>query len=123
MKPADLTGILVLAFLGGGILTFLGVIIKYFNCGDILNGFDEKKHDKEKVSRIVGMDFLIIGLSVIIIALISIFIDKKYYNAIMITQGIIIVLGLIKALYDQPLLFLQHNLRMHVLHALNKENP
>ena len=101
MKPADLTGILVLAFLGGGILTFLGVIIKYFNAGDILNGFDEKKHDKEKVSRIVGMDFLIIGLSVIIIALISIFIDKKYYNAIMMTQGIIIVLGLIKALYDQ----------------------
>ncbi|AOY53507.1 hypothetical protein [Clostridium perfringens] len=47
------------------------------------------------------MDFLIIGLSVIIIALISIFIDKKYYNAIMIAQGIIIVLGLIKALYDQ----------------------
>ena len=100
MKPADLTGILVLAFLGGGILTFLGAIIKYFNLGDILNGFDEKKHDKEKVSRIVGMDFLIIGLSVII-ALISIFIDKKYYNAIMITQGIIIVLGLVKALYDQ----------------------
>lgn len=100
MKPADLTGILVLAFLGGGILTFLVAIIKYFNLGDILNGFDEKKHDKEKVSRIVGMDFLIIGLSVII-ALISIFIDKKYYNAIMITQGIIIVLGLVKALYDQ----------------------
>lgn len=100
MKPADLTGILVFAFLGGGILTFLGAIIKYFNLGDILNGFDEKKHDKEKVSRIVGMDFLIIGLSVII-ALISIFIDKKYYNAIMITQGIIIVLGLVKALYDQ----------------------
>lgn len=88
-------------FLGGGILTFLGAIIKHFNAGDILNGFDEKKYDKEKVSRIVGMDFLIIGLSVIIIALISIFIDKKYYNAIMITQGIIIVLGLIKALYDQ----------------------
>ena len=100
MKPADLTGILVLAFLGGGILTFLGAIIKYFNLGDILNGFDEKKHDKEKVSRIVGMDFLIIGLSVII-ALISIFKDKKYYNAIMINQGIIIVLGLVKALYDQ----------------------
>lgn len=50
MKPADLTGILVLAFLGGGILTFLVAIIKYFNLGDILNGFDEKKHDKEKVS-------------------------------------------------------------------------
>ena len=101
MKLADLTGILVLAFLGGGILTFLGVIIKHFNAGDILNGFDEKKHDKEKVSRIVGMDFLIIGLSVIIIALISIFIDKKYYKAIIITQGVIIALGLIKALYDQ----------------------
>ncbi|XZH20931.1 DUF3784 domain-containing protein [Clostridium perfringens] len=87
MKPADLTGILVLAFLGGGILTFLGVIIKHFNAGDILNGFDEKKHDKEKVSRIVGMDFLIIGLSIIIIALISIFIDKKYYIKINMKMG------------------------------------
>ncbi len=57
MKPADLTGILVLAFLGGRNINLLGAIIKYFNCGDILNGFDEKKHDKEKVSRIVGMDF------------------------------------------------------------------
>ena len=90
-----------ICFFRGRNINLLGAIIKYFNCGDILNGFDEKKHDKEKVSRIVGMDFLIIGLSVIIIALISIFIYKKYYNAIMITQGIIIVLGLIKALYDQ----------------------
>ncbi len=56
---------------------------------------------KRKYLELLEWDFLIIGLSVIIIALISIFIDKKYYNAIMITQGIIIVLGLIKALYDQ----------------------
>lgn len=101
MKPADLTGILLLAFLGGGILTFLGIIIKHFNAGDILNGFDEKKHDKDKVSKIVGMDFLITGLSVIIIAFISIFINEKYYNVIMITQGIIIVFGLIITLYHQ----------------------
>lgn len=101
MRPADLAGILVFAFLGGGILTFLGAIIKYFNAGDVLNFFDEKKHDKDKVSRIVGRDLLVIGLSIITIAIIGIFIDKKYYNAIMISQVFIVILGLIITCYHQ----------------------
>lgn len=101
MKPADLTIILLFAFLSGGILTFLGTIIKYFNTGDILNFFDEEKHDKEKVSRIVGRDLLFIGLSIMLIAVISIFIDKKYYNTIMIFQISILILGLIITAYHQ----------------------
>ena len=44
------------AFLGGGIVTFIGSIIKFFNAGDILNFYDEKIYDKNKVSKIVGND-------------------------------------------------------------------
>lgn len=99
MKPADLTGILLLAFLGGGIITFIGAIIKFFNAGDVLNFFDEKKQDKDKVSRIVGRDFLVIGLSIIIFAIFSIFINEKYYNAIMITQVVIVIFGVIISTY------------------------
>ncbi|MDU1314819.1 DUF3784 domain-containing protein [Clostridium septicum] len=101
MKPADLTGILVFAFLAGGILTFLGSIIKFFNAGDILNFFDESKHDKDKVSKIVGKDLLTIGVSVIIIAIIGIFINEKYYNFIMISQAAIVILGLVITIYHQ----------------------
>lgn len=101
MRSADLTGILIFAFLGWGIITFLGAIIKYFNAGDILNFFDEKKYDKDKTSKFVGSDFLVIGLSIILITIISIFIDEKYYNFAMISQVIILILGLIIAFYHQ----------------------
>jgi len=96
----DLLGILLFAFLGGGTLTFLGSIIKYFNAGDIINFFDEKKHDKDKVSRIVGRDLLLIGLSVIIIAIISIFVDRRYYIALMISQVFIVVFGVMVPKYQ-----------------------
>ena len=58
MEP-DLTGILMFAFLGGGIITFIGAIVKFFNAGDILNFYDEKKQDKNKVSKLVVSDMLI----------------------------------------------------------------
>jgi len=57
MRPADLTGILLLAFLGGGIVTFLGAIIKYFNAGDILNLFDEKNMIRIKYLRLLEETF------------------------------------------------------------------
>ncbi|GAB6169609.1 hypothetical protein JCM1393_20690 [Clostridium carnis] len=100
MKPADLTGIFMLAFLAGGILTFLGAIIKYFNAGDIINFFDDKKHDKDKTSKIVGRNLLIMGLTIISIAIISIFVDEKYYNFIMGTQGFIAVIGVPITYYE-----------------------
>ncbi|MFX0548508.1 hypothetical protein ACOAKC_04155 [Hathewaya histolytica] len=37
----DLIGIFMCAFLGG--------VIKHFNAGDMINLFDDKKHDKDKV--------------------------------------------------------------------------
>ena len=74
------------AFLGGGIVTFIGSIIKFFNAGDILNFYDEKIYDKNKVSKIVGNDIFYTGLGIILIAIISIFLNNKYYYAMMITQ-------------------------------------
>ena len=101
MKPIDLTSILLFAILAGGILTFLGVIIKYFNAGDVLNFFNEKRQDKDKISKLVGTDLLFIGLSVILIAVISLFINQKYYNIMMISQTVIVLLGLAVTLYHQ----------------------
>lgn len=98
MKP-DLIGILIFAFLGGGILTFIGGIIKFFNAGDILNFYDEEKHDKNAVSSFVGSDIFYTGLGVILIAIISIFLNEKYYYALMLTQVAITILGLLLSCY------------------------
>ena len=38
----------------GILLVFIGFVSKTQNAGDMINGFDEKKHDKEKVSKILG---------------------------------------------------------------------
>jgi len=98
LKP-DLTGILMFAFLGGGIVTFIGSIIKFFNAGDVLNFYDEKIHDKNKVSKIVGNDIFYTGLGIILIAIISIFLNNKYYYAMMITQTITLLMGLLLSCY------------------------
>ena len=80
-------------------ITFLGFVIKHFNIADILNFFDEEKHDKYKASKIVGRDFLAIGISVIIAA-VSIFVNEKYYKFIMISQAVIIIVGIIITYYQ-----------------------
>lgn len=63
-------------------LTFLGAIIKSFNGADMLNYFDKEKYDKDKTSKLVGLDFLITGLSILFLAFISFFINEIYYNLI-----------------------------------------
>ena len=60
----------------------------------------KKKHDKFKASKLVGRDFLVIGISVIIIAIVSIFVDKKYYKFIMISQVFIMMVGIITIYYQ-----------------------
>ena len=98
MEP-DLTGILMFAFLGGGIITFIGAIVKFFNAGDILNFYDEKKQDKNKVSKLVGGDMFYTGLGVIFIAIISIFLSDKYHYFMMMLQVAIMMVGLLLSIY------------------------
>ena len=71
----------------------------FFNAGDILNFYDEKIYDKNKVSKIVGNDIFYTGLGIILIAIISIFLNNKYYYAMMITQTIILLMGLLLSCY------------------------
>lgn len=103
MRDIDIYGLVIVTMLIGGFLTFLGWVIRSQNAGDMLNGFDPKKYDKNKVSKIVGTDFLYTGLLVLILGTIGAFLTNNFYNYISFTQFIIVVIGIIKAMYDMDI--------------------
>ncbi|MBW9148101.1 DUF3784 domain-containing protein [Clostridium sp. CM028] len=100
MRNTDVYGLIIITLIMGGMFTFLGLIIKSQNAGDMLNGFDAKKYDKDKVSRIVGGDMLYTGLLIILIGVGGGFFSSKFYNYLTIAQVVIFVLGIIKSIYD-----------------------
>ncbi len=100
MRNVDIYGLIIITMLMGGLFTFLGWVIKSQNAGDMLNGFDEKKYDKDKVSRIVGGDMLSTGLLIMLVGSIGIFLSSKFYNYITFVQIGIVVLGIIKSMYE-----------------------
>lgn len=100
MRNVDIYGLVMITLFTGGFFTFLGWVIKTQNAGDMLNGFDAKKYDKEKVSRIVGGDILNAGLLIISVGIVGIFLSSKFYNYISFSQVGILILGLIKSSYD-----------------------
>lgn len=99
MKESSLLSLLLFAFLAGGFLTFLGGVIKYFNAGDMINGFDETKHDKNKVSKFLGTDFLLSGLGVILLAFVGLFVDESLYTLINILQICIVFIGIALSIF------------------------
>lgn len=100
MRNVDVYGLIIITLIMGGMFTFLGWVIKSQNAGDMLNGFDAKKYDKDKVSKIVGGDMLYTGLLVIVIGIVGAFFSSKFYNYITISQVVIYVIGIIKSMYD-----------------------
>lgn len=100
MRNVDIYGLIIITMLMGGLFTFLGWVIKSQSAGDMLNGFDAKKYDKDKVSKIVGEDMLSTGLLIIILGGIGIFLSSKFYNYITFLQVGIVVLGIIKSIYE-----------------------
>ncbi|MDI9218582.1 DUF3784 domain-containing protein [Clostridium tertium] len=100
MKNVDIYGLIIITLLEGGLFTFLGWVIKSQNAGDMLNGFDAKKYDKDKVSKIVGKDMLNTGLLVIFGGAVGVFLNSKLYNYITFIQNGIVILGIIKSMYD-----------------------
>ncbi|MGG7059829.1 DUF3784 domain-containing protein [Clostridium tertium] len=100
MKNIDIYGLIISTLLIGGMFTGLGWIIKSQNAGDMLNGFDEKKYYKDKVSKIVGRDMFYTGISIILIGVFGIFFNSKVYNYIAFTQSGIVIIGIIKSMYD-----------------------
>lgn len=100
MKNIDIYGLIISTLLIGGMFTGLGWIIKSQNAGDMLNGFDDKKYYKDKVSKIVGRDMFYTGISIILIGVLGIFFNSKFYNYIAFTQIGIVIIGIIKSMYD-----------------------
>ena len=100
MRNTDVYGLIIITLIMGGMFTFLGWVIKSQNAGDMLNGFDARKYDKDKVSRIVGGDMLYTGLLIILIGFSGVFFSSKFYNYLTIAQVVIFVIGIIKSMYD-----------------------
>lgn len=100
MRNVDIYGLIIITMFMGGLFSFLGWIIKSQNAGDMLNGFDAKIYDKDTVSKIVGGDMLNTGLLIILVGIIGIFLSSKFYNYITFVQVGIVVLGVIKIIYD-----------------------
>lgn len=86
--------LLIVTFLIGGMLSGFGAIIKTQNAGDMINGFDDSRDDKEKVSRIMGGALLYTGLLEIIVVIVGILFLEKYLKTIGIIQGIIVCVGI-----------------------------
>lgn len=66
----------------------------------MLNGFDARKYDKNIVSSIVGGDMLYTGLLVILIGVVGVFLNSKFYDYITFAQVGFVIIGIIKSMYD-----------------------
>lgn len=91
--------LLIVTFLMGGMLAGFGLIIKTQNAGDMINGFDDKKDDKEKVSKIMGKSLLSIGMSVIVVGLLGVILLNDYLKYIAIIQTAIVIVGVVIGCY------------------------
>lgn len=100
MRDVDIYGLIIITFLLGGVFTSLGWIIRSQNAGDMLNGFDEKKHDKDKVSKIMGGNMIYTGLIIILLGVIGVFLNSKYYNYVTFAQIFVVIVGIIKGTYE-----------------------
>lgn len=83
----------------GIMFTVLGVIIKYQKAGDMINGFSYQKHDKEKVSKIMGNHLLFIGIGIFVLDIISISFNGRHIVLFKYLQIILLVLVLLRATY------------------------
>ncbi|MGV3075853.1 DUF3784 domain-containing protein [Clostridium baratii] len=81
-------------------LLFIGFVSKTQNAGDMINEFDEKKHNKEKIYKILGNNFLCTGICILI--LISITFVFKNINIYILETVIIFVftIGIIRIIYQ-----------------------
>lgn len=100
MKNIDIYGLIIITGLIGGMFTGLGWIIKSQNAGDMLNGFDDKKYYKDKVSKIVGSDMFYSGILIIFIGNLGVLLNSKFYNFIAFIQITISIIGIVKSMYD-----------------------
>ncbi len=90
-----------LAFIFIGIfLLFIGLVSKTQNAGDMINGFNEKKHDKEKVSKILGNNFLCTGICILILISITFVFKNIEIYILEVIIMFVFIIGVLRTIYQ-----------------------
>lgn len=90
------------AFIFIGIfLLFIGLVSKTQNAaGDMINGFNEKKHDKEKVSKILGNNFLCTGICILILINITFVFKNIEIYVLEVIIMFVFIIGVLRTMYQ-----------------------
>lgn len=99
MNNAAMSFLIFTIIIGMSFLLF-GYNIKNNNDGNLIVYFNEKKHNREKVSTIVGNTFIKMGLSILIIGLITLFFKTFIIKYSVAIQCGIAIIGTIKSTID-----------------------
>ena len=84
----------------GAFLSFIGLISKTQNAGDMINGFNSKKHDKEKVSKIFGNNFLVAGLCILVLISTTFVFENINIGILKTIIMAVFVIGVIRTMYQ-----------------------
>ena len=91
MREAEIVRLVFLIM--GAFDLMLGFLIKKFELADLVSGYNPKKHDKKKTADIVGSNFMLMGLLMILLTVIYIVFPGLDLN-IYIASQLIIIAGL-----------------------------
>jgi hypothetical protein len=91
MREAEIVRLVFLIM--GAFDLMLGFLIKKFELADLVSGYNPKKHDKKKTADIVGSNFMLMGLLMILLTVIYIVFPGLDLN-IYIASELIIIAGL-----------------------------
>lgn len=92
--------IFILLTLVGLFFISFGCVVYYFKAGDIINFFNPKKHDKIKVSQIFGRNFTLIGLTHLLLAMVSLLVDEQTLNFLLKILFLFVLIDVIATVYQ-----------------------
>ncbi|CDM70482.1 Hypothetical protein CM240_3365 [Clostridium bornimense] len=99
MNNTTISFLIFTIIIGISFLLF-GYNMKKNNEGNLIIYFNERKHNREKVSTIVGNMFIKMGLSILIIGLITLFFKNSIIKYSVSIQCGIAIIGTIKSTID-----------------------
>ena len=99
MNNTTISFLIFTTIIGTSFLLF-GYNMKKNNDGNLIVYFNEKKHNREKVSTVVGNTFIKMGMSILIIGLVSLFLKTTIIKYSVVIQCAIAIIGTIKSTID-----------------------
>lgn len=89
---------LIISILVGGLGIILSICVKKYKMTSLIAGFNPKKHDEEKMAKIVGDNLFLLGLVIIFFAIIRVVVPE-YESIINTAESISVVVLVIKMIY------------------------